>query len=49
MKKKTYQAPAVKVFILKQRQSLLAGSLEAKGLSGHGGWGGMSDTDDEAD
>ena len=49
MKKKIYQAPQMNVIIISQRQSLLAGSVNANGLDGFGGWQGPYNTDDVAD
>ena len=47
--KKTYIKPDMKVIILKSRQVILAGSATTTNLTGHGGWGGISDVDDYAD
>ena len=49
MKKKIYQAPTMDVIIIQQSQSLLAGSINAQGLTGLDSWGGTYDGDDDAD
>ena len=49
MKKKTYQAPAINVIVVKHQCSLLAGSANAAGLDdfdGYGGNGGYQDYGD---
>lgn len=49
MKKNIYQVPQMTVICIRQRHSLLAGSANASGLDGFGGWGGTYDGDDDAD
>lgn len=49
MNKKTYQTPEINVMAIRQEQVLLAGSANAAGLDGFGGWGGVSDDEDNAD
>ncbi len=49
MKKKTYQAPAINVIVVKHQCSLLAGSANATGLDGFGGYGGDGDDGDYGD
>ena len=46
--KKTYFKPEMEVVPINMNQSILAGSVQANGLSGYG-WGGVSDEDDEGD
>ena len=49
MKKKTYQAPAINVIVVKHQCSLLAGSANASGLDGFGGYGGNGGYEDYGD
>lgn len=49
MKKKIYYKPEMEVVPINMNQSILAGSVQANGLSGYGGWGGVSDEEDEGD
>ena len=48
--KKTYIIPNIQVVIMTSRQAIMAGSEKtASGLTGHGGWGGISNDNDECD
>ena len=47
--KKKYQAPTVKVVVIRHRSSLMAGSPAVSGLEGFGGNRGYYDVDDEAE
>lgn len=47
--KKIYQAPTVKVVVIRHRSSLMAGSPTVSGLQDFGGNHGYYDDDDEAD